>query len=628
MSETSLHGAGQRNGSTAQQMPGGVTYRGGVGTGAGSRPVMRNSFHEGQIPSTVHEVQLTHEEIFLMNSHQNGNWSKTMPRLQNSWKTRSIPEIPRVADQARGRGHEGAQPRPIHQQSRGGGSGMLQGVNPNQRGPSPNRSVAHSAMTYDPSAATVGVVPSQPVMERELPISSHIPTHVRGNYGGPATNRMSDIPAVPPVGSQRHSIGKQIPGGPIPYTVAGNGMEPGVRKQSGSNPPSQRHSIGKQEPVDPIPYAVAGVGMEPGGVRKQSGSNAPPGVQQHTRIERSANDDPYDVLDPRNPMPTPEQYSLDPRTSHPKSWTPVQIPAPQMPVAVQQGETLSSVQSGPPNWSSNPQNEFQAYNRPSSSHLQYPLHRDGQIQQQQYQQQQLLQQQQQQKLPHYLPQQQKKQHLPQQQQQLPQYQQQQQQQQQPHYAIGPNLTTTTAAQQMKADTHVSPSHSHSQVSPIQFQGHPGNGTVQQAFNPVPVQGQHGNAILQSKTPIPVQVPVVPPMLTQHHMTGHNVEQIDGNFNTRRDAAAIPTRQASLAGQGIGQHPPHFKTQTDLVKPHPPHHPHPSVNSSFDGNDSLASHSSVSVDTDMSVYTEQMSKALEQFDSLLATKRPAIIQTKF
>ncbi len=58
--------------------------------------------------------------------------------------------------------------------------------------------------------------------------------------------------------------------------------------------------------------------------------------------------------------------------------------------------------------------------------------------------------------------------------------------------------------------------------------------------------------------------------------------------------------------------------------HSNHH-HPS-NSSYDGTDSLASQSSSSIST-TEAYTDKMSKALEQFGSLL-TKESSMMQTTF
>lgn len=68
-------------------------------------------------------------------------------------------------------------------------------------------------------------------------------------------------------------------------------------------------------------------------------------------------------------------------------------------------------------------------------------------------------------------------------------------------------------------------------------------------------------------------------------------------------------------------PPVYQTGGNGSQNFPPqsaHERHPSVNSSFDGNDSTSA--------ELSAYTEQMSKALEQFS--LLTKRPSVIQTSF
>jgi hypothetical protein len=183
---------------------------------------------------------------------------------------------------------------------------------------------------------------------------------------------------------------------------------------------------------------------------------------------------------------------------------------------------------------------------------------------------------------------------------------------------------STASQHSRADTHVSPSHSQSKVSPIPVQGY----GVQQGFKakanpwnvtmrsqvPVPRTTRSADVMLQSQipntvhnpVPVPVQVPTIP---VAHRVTGNDVR---GNA---RPNGSIPS-----------QHQSHYKSSPNL-RPHPAH-AHPSGSTSFDGNDSLASTSNISVDTDdMNTYTDQMSKALEQFDSLL-TKSPSIIQTSF
>ena len=71
------------------------------------------------------------------------------------------------------------------------------------------------------------------------------------------------------------------------------------------------------------------------------------------------------------------------------------------------------------------------------------------------------------------------------------------------------------------------------------------------------------------------------------------------------------------------------TDSPRLRPHPVHGRtgHPGVNNSFDGNESVAS----SVDTDIAEYTEQMSRALEQFDNLVPQVQDpsgSIMQTTF
>lgn len=197
----------------------------------------------------------------------------------------------------------------------------------------------------------------------------------------------------------------------------------------------------------------------------------------------------------------------------------------------------------------------------------------------------------------------------------------------PHYTRGHVMTVTTAPQHVTADTHVSPSHSHSKVTPVPVH-HLGNGhvVVQQGFEAVPAQSYYGNGtVVANQVPIPVQAPLVPPTLTTITSRAHGQADIPkvGVANTEPH----PPSSSSSAGQMTGA-VPHYKAVTDSpnLRLHPSHATAPS----FDGNDSLASHSSVSMDAEMSAYTEQMSKALEQFDTLL-TKKPStssIIQTSF
>lgn len=181
---------------------------------------------------------------------------------------------------------------------------------------------------------------------------------------------------------------------------------------------------------------------------------------------------------------------------------------------------------------------------------------------------------------------------------------------------------STASQHMRTDTHVSPSHSQSKVSPIPVQSYPGIGAVQHGFSAHPGNENvpdtiPGMRIVQDRVPVPhIPVPVPVQVPSMHHMTGNDI----ASRGDARPNGDIP-----------GQLPSHYKTTVDSPKmrPRPGSGRHPSANVSFDGDDSLASNSSaVSIDPDMANYTEQMSRALEQFDDLLSTRKPSIIQTSF
>lgn len=163
----------------------------------------------------------------------------------------------------------------------------------------------------------------------------------------------------------------------------------------------------------------------------------------------------------------------------------------------------------------------------------------------------------------------------------------------PPYPQGNIVTTAMANKQLYTDTRVSPSHAQSQVSPLQY----GMKPVHEAFDSVPV---------------PVQAPTVP-------MDGRRWDNV-GAIASSAPHNSAP--QVANMASSYNPQPPLYKTgegsqkfTSQLTQEHI--ESHPSVDNSFDGNDSTSA--------EISAYTEQMSKALEQFS--LLTKRP-IIQTSF
>lgn len=638
MSDISLHG-GQQRAVNPQQVVVRRAYPG--GGGAPQSRHSRGSYHEAQIPSTVHEVpsqQQQNEPRWdarggVYPTADNGDWSghisSTLPRLHGgatSWKAQSTHEIPGRSGsfvdrtgqahvvlphrgatmpvggslQAIPRGFDPGAPPPQAGSGRGqevgvvpvkqqnaavhmGGS--LQQVNgyhhPTNRSPQrQNRPITMSAqniathpVNYDPSLQ-VGVVPPPLVVGKTPPTTpDHVTTTPHSDHGSP---RMPQIPEV------QDRLKK--PGDPLPNAV-GVGMEPRPPRSPGYNP---------------IPSTF-------------------------TTFATSANPEQYDVLNPRSTASlqatptevTPEQYDLlnqkksssnstsfVPSQYNSRKTTPIQVAAPQAPTRFHDNQPQQQ----------QPQQQQQQQQWQQEQHQQ----QQQQLQQQQYWQQQQLQQQQQQW--------QQQQHWQQQKQQQQQWQQEQQwqQQQQLHqqHQQDPRGAIMTTAAQGREVTQVSPSHLQSKVSPVPVQSYPGNGTATQAFN---TQGYRGNGTMHSHqvpipthghpgtgttmVPIPVQVPSVPP--TGHHVTGNTTTTWD-----------------HMTGSDVrGEAAPHYRTiiAAANLRPHPAH---PSANSSFDAtDDSLASTSTVSVDADTTALTDQMSKALEQFDSLL-TKKPSIKQTTF
>ena len=588
----------QKSSNLQQNMPGGAVYL------SGTRPKRhsRGSYHEAQIPSTVHEVPTQHtEELGALHYPPNDDLRpSTLPRHfpnpSSNRNARSAVELPLSSDlraMQTGSGRGQTTLREQEQALQIGGS--LQRIN--HRYPVVNRSPPkkqHLTISAQNIASShdfdlpVGVVPPPPVLAGKTPPTS--PSHVTMSQGDQGSPRLPQIPET-----QNHPKKLSAPGDPVPYAVVhGVGMDPGQRVSPSPNPlpstfaPAKSQS-GSAECVPPEQYDF----LKP--KTTKTSSTHPPASQVPPPEQ-------YDLLDPKTSTAIPSQNQYDLLNS--RKVAPVQVAAPQAPLLPRQG-TQNQGQQMPPS---------QVQQQVSGDGLQR-MGGDPQQLQLLQQQQKLLQQQEQQKqillLQHQLQQeqlmQQQQHQLLQQQQQLHHMQHQQQpqhlQQQRQHYPRGVIMSTAT-----RADTHVSPSHSQSKVSPIPVQ----NGGVKPQANPWNVsmrsQIQSEDGVMQTQVPktmrnpvpVPVQVPTVPFSMTQR-----------GDV---RPNGTIP---------GASQHKISPET-----KPRPVHGHHP-VNVSFDGNESLASNSSTNIDSDMSAYTEQMSKALEQFDSLLTKpKRPSIIQTSF
>ena len=545
----------------------------------------RGSFHESQIPSTVHEVP--HGESLEPNFHHveddGRNWSQSMPRLRgdggsNGWKTQSVQGIARAPSVGGGGGVANLAPHPSHvhgnyQQGGRQGTGMAS-QRPNeyqptgenqQRGlePRPHAMSAQTLATpsngYDP--LPMGVVPPPPGVGKAPHSQGHMTTTAQGGV------------------LQIHEVRN-----PKPYSlVTGVGTEPRQQNNSvpmaGVEPRRQNNLIPNPAPAGPPLSQVPEQNARVAGSERY---NVAPPPSQPGPVQVSAPrvpQDKYDLLNPQT-LPQPhrsahpsQQYDhTNPRGATNPRVTPVQIQTPQVPPGAQIA-------------TQHPQNGFipPINNPPHQPHTSYP----GPT------------------------------HAPQmintntslQAQQRPDpssfnahQQRQYNQQSEPHYARGHIMTITTAAQEINADTHVSPSHSYSKVSPVPVQqGHLGNGTVLNGFASIPEHSEYH--VHHNSVPISVQAPQMPPRHYQHG-----------------------SRQTDNADRQTNMHP---RAVNDSGSPNIrpcPSHGH-QASSSFDGNDSLASHSTVSMDADMAAYTEQMSKALEQFDNLL-TKKPSIIQTSF
>ena len=344
-------------------------------------------------------------------------------------------------------------------------------------------------------------------------------------------------------------------------------------------PKAVSNSLQKENQVDdhPPPYSVV---MEVG-TELQASSNPIPGTSQkrpvaiatdtwsssfqkkptHMTTDPQTTSDQYDLLDPHtNPHPVPvqvpssqasihtnNQYGLLNPHSKPSCPVPVQVPAPQAPPQWNkqvQSSHPQSLKDSTINPIQLPINVLTSYDNPNHAKFQ-------------------------------------------------------------DYPRGYVTTTTMAAQQIRTDTHVSPSHSKSKVYPLLAHDSLGNESVQQAFNPVP---------------IPVQGPVVPHVNAHLQAAGHG-------YRTSYDAEDSFNKMQASPDQSlrVGGHPSRYKTAIDSSKFQPnmvrEYHGYSSTNSSFDGNDS------VSGDSGMNTYTDKMTRALQQFDSLV-NKKSSVIQTSF
>ena len=253
----------QKSSNLQQNMPGGAVYL------SGTRPKRhsRGSYHEAQIPSTVHEVPTQHTEGrgALHYPPNDDLRSSTLPRhFQNpssNRNARSAVELPLSSDlraMQTGSGRGQTTLREQEQALQIGGS--LQRINHGypvvNRSPPKKQHLTISAQNIASSHdfdLPVGVVPPPPVLAGKTPPTS--PSHVTMSQGDQGSPRLPQIPET-----QNHPKKLSAPGDPVPYAVVhGVGMDPGQRVSPSPNPlpstfaPAKSQS-GSAECVPPEQY--------------------------------------------------------------------------------------------------------------------------------------------------------------------------------------------------------------------------------------------------------------------------------------------------------------------------------------------------------------------------------------